>query len=87
MLTKQEKILVAALLERASEKFSDYGWNDFDLTEALPDLNDRCELIRKINESNGSSEDFNPENNYVSFGADWLMSYFSNLLEESARQD
>ncbi len=81
-LTPNNRKLISALLELASDQFSNHGCNDFDLAAILPNVEDRRELMRKYHEHNGDPEEFDPEWDYEYVQDDALMGYFSVMLAE-----
>lgn len=86
-MTNTEKKLIAALLDLASEKFSNHGCNDFDLAEIVPDVEERRAIAREYYEHNNEPEEFNPDNKYESF-EDWiLMDHFAGKLRGEAESD
>ena len=52
-MTTAERRLTAAVLRLASEQFSNHGCNDFDLTELVPDQDERDALVRAYHKWNG----------------------------------
>lgn len=81
----QEKKLVAALLEMASDRFSNHGCND--LPKELRELFSKEEWValdRAHHERNGDPQEHNPENPDI-MRHDWLlMSHFAHILREEA---
>lgn len=76
-LQAYEKKLIAELLRLAADEFSNHGCNDFDLSH-LPDK-ERQSLLRKIEEDNGTPEDYNPKHTLT---ADWvLMRHLAKKLD------
>jgi len=47
-MTGEEKLLAAALLCMAADKFSNHGCNDFNLTEWIPSKETRDALVKSI---------------------------------------
>ena len=88
-LTEPEAKLIVELLYLASDQFSNHGCNDFDLSKSVPELGDRRELMRRYNESNGSPEDFEYDDEHGSEFKDIsdaaLMSYLADRVKEQTR--
>lgn len=85
-LTDAEARLLIALLELASDSFSNHGCNDFDLTKAVPNLEDRRALMKSYNDYNGSPEDFEDDekhgSQYELEDDSALMGYLTCRIEE-----
>jgi hypothetical protein len=60
MLSPTEHLLCAKLLGMASEIYSNFGCNDFDLTEFIPDEDERNMLVQAYCEWNGDPEEYRP---------------------------
>jgi hypothetical protein len=58
MMTRTEKLLAAELLRMASEQFSNYGCNDFELSSRVPDKYERDSLVRAYHADNGDPEEY-----------------------------
>lgn len=72
--------LVAAFLDKASDKFANHGCNDWEFPKDWT-LADRQELVKAIWADDGSLADYDPKRLYV---PDWLvMRFLANQLKES----
>lgn len=69
--------LIAALLEMASSQFANHGCNDFDITELVPNAEDRRELARLFHEYNGDPEEYESDSDYEVMHDDALMGFFA----------
>jgi hypothetical protein len=80
-LTKKEMLLIAHLLEIASDKFSNHGCNDMDeeiMNQFTSDEKD--ELSKQYHDWNGDPEEFTPGLFWL--GDDSLMSLFAAKLKK-----
>ncbi|BDA76105.1 hypothetical protein CAL7716_102710 (plasmid) [Calothrix sp. PCC 7716] len=73
--------LLANLLEKASDEYANRSCNDYDLSQILPDVEDRRQLAKSMEEQNGSPEEFDPEDDYNTVNDSWLFGYFASLFE------
>lgn len=82
MLTKTEAKLAAALLEMASETYSNHGCNDFDVVSAIGITNKESkELWKKLTKWNGGNDEIGSGPIHI----DWiLMSYLASRLQEES---
>lgn len=76
-LTRAERQVLAELLERASDTFSNHGCNDFELAKFMPDPEERRELMREYHEYNHSPEDYDPNDDFNVEMDFALMSFFA----------
>jgi len=77
-----EKKVLVALLDLASDRFSNHGCNDFDLQEVLPEQSDRQMFVKDMYADSGDEERYQEELKYSpNFRYDndsGLMEYFAN---------
>lgn len=80
-MTPNERKLVAALLDLASDRFANHGCNDFPIGEYLSKP-ERVALNKAMHEANGDPEEHDPEEAAGSvWAADWwLMAYFADKI-------
>ncbi|BAZ18532.1 hypothetical protein NIES4071_104170 (plasmid) [Calothrix sp. NIES-4071] len=72
--------LVANLLKMASEEYANRSCNDYDLSEILPNIEDKHQLAKSMEEENGSPEEFDPNQDYNTVNDSWLFGYFASLF-------
>lgn len=72
--------LLAHLLEMASDEYANRSCNDYDLAEILPNIEDRRQLAKSMEEENGSPEEFDPTQDYNTVSDSWLFGYFASLF-------
>ena len=88
-LTRAELRLAAHMLEIASERFSNHGCNDFDLSPFMDDA-ECLEFVKKFHEWNGDPEVFAEDiasgrkNPSVWLGDDTIMAWLSTRLEQAS---
>lgn len=75
--------LLANLLELASDECANRSCNDYDLKEILPNVEDRRQLAKSMEEKNGSPEEFDPEGDYNTVSDSWLFGYFASLFNSA----
>lgn len=84
---KVEKLkFAAALLEMASEEFSNHGCNDLDLRPYFPDLWERRTLMAQYHEENGDPEEYDPSKCTFTHDAA-MMSFMAEFLRELAKEE
>lgn len=82
VLTSHEAMLAAALLDKAADKFSNHGCNDFFIDEHVDDMTDEemAGLDLAMHEHNGDPEEHDPEEDH-NVQQDWcLMLYLAARL-------
>jgi hypothetical protein len=91
-MTANEKRLTAKVLRMASDQFSNHGCNDFDLSEVIPDKDERDSLFRAYCEYNGDPSEYD-EWDAPAEGADYrmqdwmVMSFMAARLEREANDE
>lgn len=85
-MTRNEKLLTAALLRLASDRFSNHGCSDLgEDIENLLTKNQWNTLRKEYHEHNGDPEEY-VENQILSY--DWLwMSYMAHKLEQDVSNE
>lgn len=79
-LTDAECRVLAALLDRAYDEFSNHICTDFNFARYVPDLEQRRAIVREYEERNSGGKDYDPEATYENYD-DWLlMRYFADKL-------
>jgi hypothetical protein len=73
--------LVADLLKMAGDEYANRSCNDYDLAKILSNVEDRRQLLKEMNDWNGSPEDYDSEDEYVCVMDSWLMSYFGDKFQ------
>jgi hypothetical protein len=74
--------LAAEFLEKAADKFSSHGCNDWEFPANWDDAEKRG-FIKAIHEDNGDPENFDPDNLHI---PDWLaMSFLASWLGAKTR--
>lgn len=73
------KELIGQLLEKAGDRFSNYGCNEFDLTDALPELGDQHELAKTIFDEDDSDR-YDSEADYSTMQDYELMLFFADKI-------
>lgn len=81
-MTSSEQRLTAILLSMAAERYSNFGCNDFDLSEVIPDLDERNALVLAAHEWNGDPEEYDEAGEGPDYRLpDWyLMDYMAHRL-------
>lgn len=86
-MTTDEKRLTATLLRMASERFSNFGCNDFDLATVVPDPEVRDQIVHEAYVNNGDPEEYyeNHDDRHHDYRMSdwWLMSEMADKLENS----
>lgn len=83
-LTKQDCLLVSAILQMAANKFSNHGCNDLakETEELITDPETLCKALRNFN---GDPENVWPEN-INQIGDDSLMGYYAERFQAIANE-
>lgn len=81
-MTSAEQRLTATLLRMAADTYSNFGCNDFDLSEVIPDPDERNALVRAVHEWNGDPEEYEADDRTPDYRLqDWyLMDYMAHRL-------
>jgi hypothetical protein len=91
ILSDTEAKVLVALLELASDQFSNHGCNDFELAKCIPDLEERRKLMKSYNDYNGSPEDFEYDDEHGSkfeIESDaGLMGYLMDRVKEQLERE
>lgn len=82
-MKESDKKVVIALLRYAGEHFGNHGCNDFDLAAVLPDVEDRCDLMRRLHQWNGDPEEFDPDRSYEVEADFALMEFLAEEMEQA----
>jgi hypothetical protein len=83
MLTELDKKIIHHLLNMASEEFANHCCNDFDLTELVPNADERQALAMDMEIANGTPEEFDPNRDHKIVMDWWLMSYMADKVKNS----
>ena len=75
------KKLIAELLEKAADQFSNHGCNEFDLTDALPDRADRAELAKTVFDEDDPDR-YDPEGDCDVMHDYELMLFFADKIRK-----
>ena len=80
-LIAKYKELIAELLEAAADRFSNHGCNDFYLTDALPNQDDRHELAKAVFDEDDPDQ-YDSNNDYEVMKDYELMSFFADKIRK-----
>lgn len=91
-MTAAERKMAAELLRLASSQFGNYGCNDFDLAERIPDKAERDALVREYFAWNGCPEEYYEASEHGDDGRDWrimdyaMMDFLAHKIEAEAAE-
>ena len=80
VLSATEAELAADLLQKAADHFGDRVCNDYNLSEVVPIVQKRRELMKKFHEWNGDPENFDPNSEYVWVSDFMMMAYMAFVI-------
>lgn len=82
MINPKHYKLIANLLDIAHDEFANRSCNDYELEEILPNIEDRYQLVRDIENWNDTPEEFDPDDNYDIVSNTSLLGYFSSTFKD-----
>lgn len=82
-MNSSERKLAAHLLRMAADSFSNHGCNDLDLSQIVPDPDERNAIVRSMHEWNGDPEEYEVDDSVPDYRLqDWLaMDLMAHKLE------